>query len=269
MEKLFDWKIWGLGLLMVAVFASCKPEFDRIRSSGDVEMMLKKAHEYYAADEFQKAQGLYELLIPSLRGREELEQVYYNYSYTFYNMERFILANYYFTNFSSTFSNSPLREDADFMAAYANYQMSPTFRLEQSSTQKAIEAFELFVNTYPNSERIGQCNRLIDELRLKLELKAFNAAKLYYDLQQYQAAMQSFNNVIIEFPDTPNGEKIRFLIVKSAYELAKNSVYSKRQERFEEAEETAQEFLNKYAKSQYMDEVTRIMKEAAAFGEES
>ena len=35
-----------------------------------------------------------------------------------------------------------------------------------------MRAFQIFINTYPNSDRVAQCNRLIDELRMKQEMKA-------------------------------------------------------------------------------------------------
>ena len=65
-----------------------------------------------------------------------------------------------FKNFSNTFPNSEYREESDFMTAYSNYQLSPTFRLDQTYTIKAIEGFQLFANTYPDSKRVEECNRL-------------------------------------------------------------------------------------------------------------
>lgn len=265
MVKFLDLRFFVLTLVSVFLLASCKPEYDRVRTSGDVDLMLKKAGEYYEEGEYIKAQGLYELLIPSLRGREELEDVYFSYAYTYYNTSRYLLANHYFKNFSTTFTNSVKREEADFMAAFSSYQLSPNFRLDQGNTQKAIDAFELFVNTYPTSDKVEKCNLLIDELRLKKEKKAFEAAKLYYDLRQYQAAVQSFQNLIIDYPDTPNGEEIRYLMVKSAYELADNSIFEKREERFQQAEKLANNYLNKYDDSKYTQEVNDILKTAANY----
>ena len=143
----------------------CKSEFEKIRASGDTDVMFKKAQEYYDQEEYLRAQTLYELIIPAYRGRPELEKVYFNYANTYYKLSKFVLASYYFNNFSSTFPTSKLKEEADFMAAYSNYQMSPSFRLDQTYTIKAIEELQTFTNAHPNSERVKECNRLIDEMR--------------------------------------------------------------------------------------------------------
>lgn len=61
------------------------------------------------------------------------------------------------------------------MSVYSLYKTSPGYRLDQSNTEKAIDGFQLFVNTYPNSKRVEECNKLIDECRAKIEFKSFEA----------------------------------------------------------------------------------------------
>ena len=103
---------------------------------------------------------------------------------------------------------------------------------------------------------------LIDELRVKLEKKMYEQAKLYYDLQQYQSATQSFTNVLQEFPDTDNAEDIRYMIVKSAFRLASNSIYDKRKERYEEAIRLAESYRERYPKSDYRREMSEIINDS-------
>lgn len=246
--------LFGVSLLLGA----CKSEFEKIRSSGDVSRIYAKALEYYEAEEYQKAQSLFELIISSYRGKQEAEEIYYKYAYTYYHLGQYILASYYFKNFSNTYGASSLREEADFMSAYSNYQLSPTFRLDQSYTEQAIEGFQLFVNTYPNSTRVEECNRLIDEMRKKLERKAYESAKLYFDIRDYQAAIQSFDNVLKDFPDTDNAEEIRYMIIRSAYQLAKNSFVDKQRERYQDAVNRSSEFLARFPESRYHREVNSI-----------
>ena len=249
-------------LLLLAVIsislASCKSEFEKIRTSGDVDRIYAKALAYYEAEEYQKAQALFEIIISSYRGKREAEEIYFKYAYTYYYLEQYILAAYYFKNFSTTYGTSELREDADFMSAYANYQLSPTFRLDQQYTNAAIEGFQLFVNTYPNSERVEQCNKLIDAMRAKLELKAYKAAELYFNRQDYQSAIQSFENVLKDFPDTQNRVEIGYMIIQSSYLLAKNSFVEKQKERYTDTVKRASEFLSRYSDSRYADEVQKM-----------
>ncbi len=242
----------------IAVLNSCKNEFERLRATGDEETLYQKAFEYYEEEEYLKAQTLFELIINNLRGKVEAEKVYFYYAYTHYHLNRFILANYYFKNFANTFPNSEYREEADFMAAYSHYEMSPSYRLDQTFTEKAIDEFQIFANTYPNSSRLVRVNALIEEMRAKQETKAFAEAKLYFDLRQYQSATRSLENILKDFPDTKEAERIRYLMVKATFLLAENSVYAKMEERYTEAIQYAEVFVRKFPDSKYLKEVLSI-----------
>ena len=253
--------LFVLGLVILS--SSCKSEFEKIRSSGDTKVLYKEAYNYYEAEEYQKAQTLFELIISAYRGQKEAEDIYFKYAYTYYHLERYILASYYFKNFAQTFSTSSLREEADFMTAYASYKLSPTFRLDQSYTEKAIEGFQLFVNTYPESERVQQCNSLIDEMRLKQEVKAFEEGKLYFDLRQYQAATHSFENLLKDFPETRNADKVRYMIIKSYYLLAQNSIVDKQEKRYQETLDKSKEFLARAKDKELKKEIRVIQKNSS------
>ena len=253
----------GILLTFLAVgflfLVSCKSEFEKIRTTGDVDTIYKKSFEYYESEDYLKAQALFELIINNLRGKVEAEKVYFYYAYTHYHLRRFVLGSYYFKNFSSTFPNSQYREEADFMSAFCNYQMSPNHRLDQTYSLKAIDEFQLFVNTYPASERVNQCNQLIDEMRKKLEQKAFAEGELYFNLRQYQAATQSFENLLRDFPETPDAEEVRYLIIKANFLLASNSIVTKQKERFETTMNYYEKFVEKYPQSNFEKELKNYL----------
>ena len=262
-------KINHLAVLIIAcgllVFgSSCRSEFERVRTSTDPEMILERANAYYDAEEYQKAQTLYELVIAPFRGTAQAEMIAFRYAYTYYHTRQYILSSYYFKNFANTYGASNLREEADFMSAYSNYELSPIFRLDQSYSQQAIEGFEEFANRYPTSPRVAESNRLIDEMRAKMEIKDFESAKLYLDLRRYQAAMQSLDNVLREYPETRRAEEIRFMATKAAYDFAQASFVELQEERYEEAIERANYFLRRYPESSYAEEVNRFIERATA-----
>jgi outer membrane protein assembly factor BamD len=261
MRKSFGW------ILLSALFlgaTACKSNFEKTRTSGNGEMILNSAFKYYEKKNYQRALTLFELVINTLRGDARAEKAYFQYAQCHYETRQFLLAAFYFKNFSNTFTNSPLREEAAYMSAYANYQMSPSFRLDQNATTSAIEEFQVFVNLFPNSSRVSQCNDLIDELRRKLEQKAFSEGQLYYDLKQYQSAVISFDNLMRDYPESPDAERVRFLIAKAAFLLAENSVVEKKTDRYNEAIARCGDFLEKYPSGKYAKEIKEIKKEAAA-----
>ena len=256
MKKLSLIFIWlGISLMFLA---SCKSEYEKIRSSGDADLIMERAFKYYENEEWSKAQSLFELAIGVYKGRVEAEKAYFYYAYTHYHQAKYILGAYYFRTFSNTFPNSQYREESDYMEAYSNYQLSPNFRLDQTYSEKAIDGFQLFVNTYPTSERVKSANQLIDEMRTKLERKAFGEAELYYNLRQYQSATQSYENLLKDFPDSPRAEQVKFMIIKSYFELAENSIFLKQEERYRSAYKSAMAFVEKFPESPRLEEVARI-----------
>lgn len=247
---------------LLLFFMSCKSEFELVRSSNNPEKIYEAANKYYEQGEYDRAISLYDLVIQYYRGRQEAEELFYRYAYAHYNLNDFILAQTYFKNFSTTFANSIYKEEADFMSAYSNYRQSPNYKLDQTPTIKAIEGFEQFINKYPNSQRAIEANNLIDDLRKKLELKSVEQGMLYFKIGEYQAAMVTFQNTIKDFPESQKNEEIRFLILKSSYILATNSIYEKQEERFLETLENYQKFIKKYPKSSFSKEAKKIYKDS-------
>ena len=250
-----------ISLVALGVFfgTGCKSEFERARTSGDPAVILAQADTYFAEEEYLKSQTLYELVISSYRGLPEAELISYNYAYSYYHMGQYILAAHYFKNFANTYGASQYKEEAEFMQAYSNYKLSPTFRLDQTYSLKAIEGLQEFINLHPSSDKLEECNNLIDEMRLKLETKDFESAVLYYDLQQYQAAIRSFENLLIEYPDTKRVEEIRYLAVKSAFLLAQNSFVEKQEERYNDVIKRGDTFINRYKSSDFAIEVQKML----------
>jgi outer membrane protein assembly factor BamD len=253
MRKMFSRLVLVIGVIML--ISSCKSGYEKVRTSGNPEIIIVKAFEYYDKKEYQKAQTLFDLILTNLRGDARAEKAYFNYAYTHYHLKEYLLGAYYFKNFSNTFTNSSFREEAAFMSAYCNYQLSPTYRLDQTNTQTAIEEFQLFVNLFPNSSRVEECNGLIDELRRKQEEKAFAEGQLYYDLRQYQSAVLSFDNLLRDYPESPEAEKVRYLIAKADFLLSKNSIVEKQAERYQETILRCNDFLEKYPVGRYVEEI--------------
>jgi len=247
--------IFGILLLM----SSCKSEFELVRTSNNPDRIYQTGLKYYEQGEWDKAKSLLELSIPQYRGKEEAEELYYKYANCYYKLGEYILAAHYYNSFSNTFYNSDKKQEAQFMSAYSNYELSPNSRLDQTYTKKAIEEFQKFVNSYPRSERVAECNDLIDEMREKLEQKAFDQGKLYFNLGQYQSSVKSFANLLTEYPGTERSEEVRYIMLKSSYQLAIKSIYEKKRERFEETIKLHDKFKKKHPKSKYASEANDIL----------
>lgn len=244
-------------IIMSVISVSCS-KYQKLLKSNDYVLKYNKAVEYYEKKDFYRAVSLFEDLENIFKGSERGEKVYYYLAYCYYNQGDHILAGYYFQNFAYKFPLSSHKEECAFMSAYCAYLNSPDPSLDQTYTYKAIEEMQLFINKYPKSERVPQCNEIIDKLRDKLEIKAFDAAKLYFNIGEYKAAITALKINLEDYPDTRFREDIRYLILRSSYELAINSIESKRLNRFQSTVDEYYALIAEFPESKYLKEAKKI-----------
>ncbi len=252
-------KFWRNFVLIALILTgvSCS-EYDKLLKDGTAQQRLNAANEYYDKGNYFKALQLYDQLIVELRGLPPFEEAYYRYCWCNYQQDQFLMAAYYFKNLAKTLPNSKYAEESLFMAAYCQYLESAETPLDQSSTTDALKEFQLFVNKYPNSEKVKQCNDLMDELRFKLETKDFNTALLYYKIEEYKAAVVAMQNVLKDYPATKYREQAMFYILKAEYSYAAGSIDSKKKERFAQATKAFNTFKSQYPQSAYLREAETI-----------
>lgn len=233
---------------VTAVLFSCS-KFNKLVKSTDMNTKYDAAMAYYEKGDYNHALTLLEELITVFKGTEKAEKIYYYYSYCNYNVGDYILAGFHFKNYTKVFPNTSHTEECSFMTSYCFYLQSPEYTLDQTDTKAAMREMQLFVNKYPNSTRLEECNKLLDEMRSKLEKKAYENAKLYYFLQDYKAAVVSFANVMHDFPDSKYRAEMMYLTLKCNYLLAVNSIETKKEERILAAIESYTKFIDAFPNS--------------------
>ena len=248
-------------LLIITVLVSCS-KFTKLQKSTDLDKKYEMAIQYFEKGDFVKSYMLLEELMPLYRGTTRGENVYYYFTQCTFEQGDYTLAQYYFKNFVKQYRNSVHAEECAYMSAYCYYLNSPTYSLDQSDSKAAIKEFQMFINEHPNSERIKECNEIMDKLREKLERKSYENAKLYYNTGDYKAAVVAFKNAITEFPGCKYNEELAYLIVKANYTLAVNSVESKKAERLKTTVESYFKFVDTYPKSLYLRDAEDIYTDA-------
>ena len=137
---------------------------------------------------------------------------------------------------------------------------TPEPRLDQSSTYKAIEELQMFIEYFPESDRKELAQNMIFELQDKLVKKELYSAQLYYNLgtyfgnctsggSNYEACIITAQNAINDYPYSSLREDFAVLIMKSKFELAEQSIESKKIDRYRDAEDECYGFINEYPDS--------------------
>lgn len=251
-------------LAITVVLFSCRG-FEHIRRSSDVNYKLTKANEYYDKKDYRHANTLYAELMPIMKSTRNYESLMYRYAYTYYHLKDYIEASYYFKNFGEYFPTSKDAEECEYMSAFCLYKYAPKPGLDQTNTQKALEAMQNFASKHPDSKRLGEANQIIDASRDKMEQKQAEAAKLYYNigayLRSYNAAPTTYRSIMKKYPDSKHTDEYLFMIMKSYYKYAKQSVESKQEERYANALDAYRELKDGYPTSTYMPEAEKLYAE--------
>jgi outer membrane protein assembly factor BamD len=223
--------------------------YQKLLKSTNVNEKYEAAIKYYDKGDFFRAGALLEEMIPLLKGRPEAEKAQFYFANTNFEQRNFVLAAYYFKQFTDTYPNSSYTEQASFLHAKALFRDSPGYELDQTNTVSALEVIQDFLNRYPTSEYRTETESMSQELQKKLENKAFQSARLYYSLRYNQAAVTALTNFNQQYPASVYSEQADFLRLTAQYAWAKESIESKQRERYLDAVAIYQHFIDTYPQS--------------------
>ncbi len=251
-------------IICLISIVSCS-KYEKLLKSDNYPLKYKKAMEYYTEKEYVKADHLFEQLIPVYNGTAKIDTISYYHAHCKFKQSEYLLAAHYFKKLHNSYPNSPFAQESLFLNALCYYKASPRPSLDQTNTRKAIEQFHLFNRRYPDHQKTKEASDYIRELRNKLVLKSYKSARLYYDMEDYKAAIIALNNSLDEFPNTKYRENILFLILKSNYLLAENSITKKQKERFQSTVDAYYSYIEEFENGDNNKEAQEIYTKAQNF----
>jgi outer membrane protein assembly factor BamD len=245
-------------IVIIGFLAACsKKSVTKIIKSKDVEYKLGMAERYYANKKYSKAQILYEDLFPLLRNDPRFEDLYYKYAYCAFYQKDYMNAENLFKGFIDTYPKSQRTAEADYMHAFCFFKQSPKIELDQTATEKTIGLMQAHMNNYPETVKMDDAKKIIQECFDKLELKEYKSAELYYNIGTYRAAAISFTNLLNNYPESKKADEYKFMIIKSYYLYAGLSIESKRKERYEKVIEEYYDFNDRFPESNLLKEAEK------------
>ena len=244
--------LYSISILIL--ISSCS-EYQKALNSDEVSVKFNLGTELYDAEKYSKASRLFAQILPQYRGKPQAQKLTFMQAMCFYNTKDYNSSSYQMERFVNSYPESEKVEEMAFLGAKSYYLMSPIFSKDSEDTKIAIDKLQEFINAFPESEFNDDANKIIFELDYRLELKEFNIALQYNVLTDYQAAIKSFENFLIDFPGSDLREKALYYRFDSAYKLAINSVVWRQKERIENAVSYFNSFKNTYNDSEFLDEM--------------
>lgn len=225
-----------LPLLLLLIGCST---YQKAYQSDSIEMKTQVAEEMFTQGKYKKATNLYHQIYSKELWKPELKSLYFNYAVALDSLEKYELLVPLLSSYNMAYPNGPFIETTTFMLAKGRYELTDEYTKDQEQTYRAIKDFNVYLENFPTGEHREQAEAYKAKLNEKIEKKAFEAAKLYNTIgeytRDYNAAIVSLNNFMLEYPGSPFKEDALYYRFDSAYKLAINSVYSKMEERLETA----------------------------------
>ena len=246
---------------LTLLFSSCASEFNRVYKTTDNDYKYEFAKECFARGKFNQAITLLQELVTIQKGTDNAQECLYMLAMAEYYDRDYESASLTFKKYYQTYPKGIFAEQAAFYIGQSLFQSTPEPRLDQTSTVNAISAYQDFLDFFPESQLKDKAQSRMFDLTDKLVLKEYLSAKLYYNLgdyfgncldggSNYEACIVTSENALKTYPFTKMREEFAVLIMKSKFELARQSVEEKKVERYREAEDECYGFINEYPESQ-------------------
>ncbi len=237
--------------------------YHKILKSQDPVEQYNAANNYYAEKKYSKAAAIYELAMETLIGTEYEDTILFRMGKLNFETKSYYNSSEIMNQYRNKFPTSPNTPEAEYLHAMSYYYMSGDVEKDQEYTRKAIIALNEYINRYPNSTFAPEIQTLIEELYRKIYYKKYLNAALYHKIGQHLAAITSLRAILKTTPETPYRQDIMYLICKSWFDYAKNSIYSKQLDRYLKTIDAYYSFKTAFPDSKQFDRELERMKEIA------
>lgn len=111
------------------------------------------------------------------------------------------------TRYLTLYPGSPDAAYAQYLMAESYFSQIPDVTRDQTKTQKALDAMQLIVTRYPDSEYVDDARKKILITRDQLAGKEMQIGRYYLERREYVAAINRFRTVATQFQDTRHVEE--------------------------------------------------------------
>jgi outer membrane protein assembly factor BamD len=247
---------------MMVVLTSCG-EYQRLLKSKDPEEKYQAALMYFNNKQYVKSQTLLDDVASYYKGTPRSEDVLAYLARSYMGQKAYESATDYYEAYVRNYPKGKYAAEAYFQVGHTQYLESPDARLDQAVTKKAIEAFQKFVELFPESPYAEQAYKEMSELYDKLAYKEYLSAKLYYNLgtylgNNYLSCEIVSKNALKDYPSNKYQEEFSWLILQSKYQQMVNSFEEKKLDRARDANDEYYNFITEYPNSKHRKEADKI-----------
>ena len=248
--------------LLMALMSGCSG-YNKILKASDYNTKYSLAKTYFLEGHYTTCSTMLEECVAYQRGTAQAEESMYLLATCYYNLEDYLSASQYYLACYKTYPNSTYSENCLYWSGKSLYLDTPDPRLDPTSTTAAIMQLQRFVETYPNSKYRDEAENMIYTMYDRLVEKEVGTAELYYNMgnylgNNYRSCIVVAQNALRDYPYTKYREKLSMIVLKAKFQMAQESVLSKRDDRYRDAIDEYYAFKNEFPESSYMKEAEKM-----------
>ena len=247
---------------VAAVLSSCKSQYEMLLNSNDADLKYEAAFNYYNEGKYSKAGSRFESLSVLTNGTQRDDTVRFYWGLSNYKFKDYYTAETNFANFLETYPRSPFASEARYLRLDCLYRSTLRWELDQTPTYKAMTEISEYMIEFPKTPHMQTCRDMLQELNDRLDKKAYEAAKLYYKMENYKSSRIAFRNVLKDDADNIYREDILYYIAMSSYKYANMSVPEKQKERYLTFVDDYLNFIGEIPQSRYRKELDNVYRRA-------
>lgn len=268
---------WCMPLLLFSLvhLTACN-EYERIAGTASLDYKYEAAKQWYAEGYYNNASIVLNDAIIMLKGTDKGEESLFLLGLSSYKARNYEMAAQTFKRYYASYPKGIYTEKAHYLAGMALYESAPEIKLDQTAVYEAVTEFQNYLEIYPAGVKSEEAQRMVFMLQDRLVEKEYLSAKLYFDLgpyfgncdnggSNYQACIITAENAIRDYPYTSRREDLSILILRAKFELAQQSVDSKKEERYNAAIDEYYGFTGEYPESKYRPEAEAMFAKAKKY----
>ena len=197
----------GMALLSTFFISCSKKNVTQYMTSRE---HFEYAMKFFNKKNYIKASDEFSLITYKFSGSDIADDAQYYLAECYFRQKDYVSASSEYDRLVSSFPRSEFVEKAMYNLVVCYKELSPGYALDQKFTYEAVQAIQNFLDLYPKSDKKAEVEAIYTTIKLKLAKKHFESANIYRKISEFEAAIVYYDQVIIDYYDSPFAAKSKY-----------------------------------------------------------